>query len=294
MRPVRLLAVLCLLLLAALVSPAPASAAVRDIRITQDGVSPQQLQVSAGDEVRFVNDDSFVHRVVDDGGPWDFEDTLLPGETFTTDPLTTAGTYAYRGAGLDSFTGTVVVQGSAGPAPRPTTESRPTTAPPPVPVPAPTASPAPARTPDADAAPAPSSSSSPSAAAPAPVFTGGSGRVQGPPPLAGGTFGGFEGLAPPASAVPDPQVAPGLELGGQVPLPQATTEAGPPPVLAAEDSGEAPAPIGALPGLGTPVEARRFGLPLVLATVLAGGVLSLLVRLLLAEAPGGPADAATA
>lgn len=197
MRPVRLLAVLCLLLLAALVGPAPASAAVRDVRITQDGVSPQQLDVGTGDAVRFVNADSFLHRVVDDGGAWDVDATLLPGETVTTDPLTGAGRYAFRGAGLDRFTGTVVVAGT------------------------------------------------------------------------------------------------GTELG-QVLLPRATTVAGPAPVAVTEEGGEAPPPVGPRPALGTPVEARRFGLPLVLATVLAGGVLSLLVRVLLAEAPGGPAEPTTA
>ena len=58
----------------------------------------------------------------------------------------------------------------------------------------------------------------------------------------------------------------------------------PPPVLVAGDGGQEPAGV-PRPSLGTPVEARRLGLPVVLAVVLAGGVLSLLVRLLLAEAP---------
>ena len=55
-------------------------------------------------------------------------------------------------------------------------------------------------------------------------------------------------------------------------------------MLVAGDGSQEPAG-GRRPTLGTPVEARRLGLPVVLAVVLAGGVLSLLVRLLLAEAP---------
>ncbi|MCW2779073.1 MAG: Copper binding protein plastocyanin/azurin family, partial [Frankiales bacterium] len=123
-----LLAVLGLLVLAG-VAPAPAVAAsVRDVQLTQDGPVPARLTVGAGDSVRFVNVDTFVHRVVSDSSGWAFDSrTIFPGRSFTVTPaLTKPGTYAYRGAGLDSFTGTVVVPGavaSASPKPSPRASS---------------------------------------------------------------------------------------------------------------------------------------------------------------------------
>ena len=209
MRAVRLLAALSLALVGGLSAPAPAFAAVRDVRLTQDGASPVRLQVARGDTVRFVNSDTFVHRVVDDGGVWDFDTgTLLPGRAFTVaGPLGEPGTLVYRGAGLDRFTGTVVVLGNRSASPRPS-----------------------------------------------PVT-----------PL------------PPAAA--DPGTA----------SPSATAAARPPPATGQHRAATtATRPV---PRLSSPVRARRLGLPLALATVLVGGVLSLLLRVLLAEPPdrpGGP------
>lgn len=278
MRPVRsrsvaLFAVLALALLSGGAFAGPASAAVvRDVQLTQDGPVPASLTVAAGDSVRFVNTDTFVHRVISDSANWAFDSrTLVPGQSFTVVPaLSRAGTYAYRGADLDRFTGSVVVPAAAAAASaRPTASARP----------AGTAAPS--------TSPRPAASASPAAASPqpSPVSTGGTGSVQGPPPLAGGSFGGFVDPSPspgaptplvadPLAIVPQPtpDVVPGGPVGGEPALVPGTTVA-----------------LGPLPRLSSPVEARRYGLPLALAAVLLAGVGSLLARLLLHEAPA-PAD----
>lgn len=284
MRPARprtarvpaLLAVLALLLLAGAVAPAPAAAAtVRDVQLTQDGPVPAQLALQPGDRVRFVNTDTFVHRAVSNSAGWAFDTgTLVPGRSFTVEPaLTRPGTYSYRGADLDRFEGSVVVTAAA---PASSAPSRPSS-PAPAPLPVPQGSSSPAASPQASPTAAPSSS-------PAPVATGGSGTVAGPPPLAGGSFGGFDGLAPTPSGAPAPQVAPDAPVDGVVPLP-----VGEAPLAAPSAGATAPTTaLGDLPALASPVEARRLGLPLTLAALLVAGVASLLVRLLLAEAPRGP------
>ena len=168
----------------------PAAGEVRDVRLTQDGPEPGRLVVAPGDSVRFVNDDTFVHRAVSAGPGWALDTgSLVPGQSHTVpEPLTSPGTYAYRGADLDEFTGSVVVPDEEGTVP--------------------------------DDAP---------------------------------------DVRPAGSGAPSP--------GGT-----ATSGAG-------------------QPSLRTPVPARRFGLPAVLALLAAVGVLSLLVRVLLAEARRRPPDA---
>lgn len=267
------LAVLGLLLLASGVSPAPAAAAaVRDVQLTQDGPVPASLTVAAGDSIRFVNTDTFVHRVVSDSANWAFDSrTLVPGASFTVEPaLSRAGTYAYRGAGLDSFRGTVVVPGTAA-----------------SPSASPRRSPSPAVAVPSTASPSASPAASPAAASPgaspaaSPAATGGTGSVQGPPPLAGGSFGGFVGPSPSPGA-PAPMVADPLAA---VPLPTPSFDGASPQVVGTDAGPTTTTALGDLPRLGSPVEARRYGLPLALAAVLLSGVVSLLVRLLLHEAP---------
>ncbi len=275
-RPAALLAVLGLLLLAAGVAPAPAAAAaVRDVQLTFDGPVPKQLTVEAGDTVRFVNADTFVHRVVSDSDNWSFDTgTLPPRGTFTVEEPLAPGTYTYLGAGLDSFDGSVLVPGATA-SRSPAASPRPTSTRPAVPVPGRSPSPAasPSASPAGSPSPAPTASPSP---------TGGTGVVQGPPPLAGSSFGGFDGLAPtPAPGGPAPVVAPDLPDPGPAPLAVATPDDAVP-----ELPGAAPVTaVGELPRLTSPVAARRFGLPLVLAALGVLGVASLLTRLLLAEAP---------
>jgi plastocyanin len=244
-----LVASLLALVLVPLLGIAPASAAAKTITIslTANGPKPAATTAAVGDSVVFRNDDqTFVHQVSSASTNWSFNSPpLAPGQTFPAGKLAKPGTYVYRGANLDSFTGKVVVPGG-------TTASA-------APTPSRSAAPAPSRS----ASPKPSAA--PTSASPSP--TGGSGQV-GPPPLAGG-FGSVGAPTPPAASAgaPAPNVAPTL--------------AGEEPVVSAEPSGPAVAiGHGRLP---EPPTGRRYGLPAALAAVAAAGVASLLIRLLLAH-----------
>ena len=102
---------LAVVLLAVLVPVGPAQAATREVRLTQDGPRPVALVAEPGDTVRFVNADTFVHRVTSRGAGWDFDSgVLLPGAAYRVPrPLAVPGTYAYRGTELDRIVGTVLV-----------------------------------------------------------------------------------------------------------------------------------------------------------------------------------------
>jgi plastocyanin len=230
-----------------LLGSAPASAAGKTITIglTANGPKPASVTAAVGDSVVFRNDDqTFVHQVSSASNNWKFDSPpLAPGQTFPAGKLAKPGSYVYRGANLDSFTGKVVVPGG-------TTASA-------APPPSRSAAPAASRSPAASSAPA---SSSPSPA-------GGSGQV-GPPPLAGG-FGTVGAPTPPAASPRGP--APNV----------ASTLPGEDPVVSPEASGVAVSiGRGRLP---EPPTGRRYGLPAALAAVAAAGIASLLVRLLLAH-----------
>ena len=230
---------------------APASAAERVVTITAEGVTPKVLEVTSGDVITFVNEDTtFGYRAEATSDNWDLDSGpvgLLPGRSYThPDPITEPGTYTYRVAEGEPYAGSVTLAGPNGvtPAPRP---SR--------------------------AAPKPSSGTSPPAApSPAASPTGGTGTAA--PPVTGG-FGSVDPLPSPADALaPPPAIA----------LPELPAEsAGPLPETAPEPEADAAGPL-AVPGrLGAPEGYRGYGLPAALAAVLAAGVASLLVRLLLAE-----------
>jgi plastocyanin len=245
--PTLMLGALLALVLVPLLGIAPASAAAKTITIslTANGPKPASATAAVGDSVVFRNDDqTFVHQVSSASTNWKFDSPpLAPGQTFQAGKLAKAGSYVYRGANLDSFTGKVVVPGGT------------------------TASPAPAPSRSAGSPPSrsPAASSAPASSAPSP--TGGTGQV-GPPPLAGG-FGTVGAPTPPGAspAGPAPNVAPTL--------------AGEDPVVTAEPSAVAVAiGRGRLP---EPPTGRRYGLPAALAAVGTAGVASLLVRLLLAH-----------
>ena len=263
-----LLAVLAALA-GSLLLAAPAAAAEKVVTITADGVTPKVLEVAAGDTVTFVNEDSsFGYRAVATSDNWDLDSGpvgLLPGRSYThPDPITETGTYTYRVAEGEAYEGSVVL-------------------------PSPSAKPSPSK--PAGTSPKPSPQAPPQSPSPASSPTGGTGTAE--PPVPGG-LGTIEtdpspvpgGVAPPpAIALP--------ELPGE--------SAGPDPETAPEpDAG--PTTAAAVPGrLGSPPTARGYGLPAALATVLAAGVASLLVRLLLAEPAArrarsgmsGPAPVAT-
>lgn len=250
--------------LASLLLAVPVSAADRVVSVTAAGLAPAMLEVRAGDRVTFsvTNDLLASTRLKSTGGPWSF-DKVVSGDvtgagTFTVpEPLTTSGRYSYTATrGGKTFQGTVVVPG-----PAPSAE--------------PSASVAPSPSPSAGATPAPVASKAPASPPPSPPPAGGSGSAA-LPPLTGG-FGAVGQPAPmPGGLAPAPTLA--LPL-----LPELQQAFGPLPATApAPTTGalRATAVAGDLAGQPT---LRGYGLPAAIAVVLAGGVISLLVRLLVAD-----------
>lgn len=92
-----------------------AASGVHEVRLTGQGPVPVHVQAAPGESVRFVNDDSFVHRVVGDTVGWRFDTgTLVPGSTATVPTaLPGPGTYGFRLTGLDRVIGTVTVPSSS-------------------------------------------------------------------------------------------------------------------------------------------------------------------------------------
>ncbi len=259
--PRRLSAAVCALVLvlaagfAALLLAPPAMAAEnRVVTVNAAGVTPAALQIEPKDTVTFVVANRVLggYRLASTGGQWTFSGRvgdLLGSDRFTVpQELGTPGTYTYTATGGGkTFQGSVVI-------------------------------PAPA---DAPAAPPPSGAPAPAvpkpgSPAPAPPPTGGSGSAA-LPPLAGG-FGSVQqpgplpgsGLAQ-APALAAPLLSP--DIGGPLLAPPLTASTTLTPIAVA----------GVLPGQPT---MRPYGLPAAIAAVLAGGVLSLLVRVRSADSGG--------
>lgn len=249
----------------------PAAAAERVVTITAEGVTPKVLQVSSGDTVRFVNEDTaFGYRAVATSKNWNLDSGpvgLLPGRSYThPDPVTRAGTYTYRVAEGAAHAGSVVLPASAGPG----------------------------TTGGAKPASSPSGGPTGSVGSPSPSASpaGGNGTAAAPP-----ISGGFGSLG-----IPTEPSSGGLAPPPAIALPDLPVEAAGPAPEMAPDLGTdlAAASVGRL---ASPPTMRGYGLPAALAAVLAGGTASLLVRLLLAEpaarrraplAMAGPAPVATA
>ena len=254
----RLLALVAAALLSVLVLAVPASAAQQVVTITDAGLDPAVLQIASGDTVVVRNDSGVFRRVAATSDNWELDSGLLglaPGDSLESAPLTEPGTYTFTAGDGEAFAGSVVVPAPASPQPSP----------PPSDAGSGGASPAPAP-PAAD----PAASPAPAEASPAP--TGGTGTAG--PPITGG-FGSLGTLPSPAAegVAPPPAIAlpelPGEQVG---PLPETAPE---PQAAGGTD---------ARPGrLASPVAARGYGLPAALGAVLVAGVVSLLVRLLLAE-----------
>ncbi len=250
------LAAVLLAVLGSLALAPAAHAAERVVTLTDGGIDPAVLTVSPGDRVRFAVQSRPADRVRSSSGNWSFDSCPLellgcPGGYVVPVALTAPGTYTYTATrGTQVRSGSVVV-----PAPPP-----PPAAPPPPP---PAAAPKPG----------------PGGTAAAPPPTGGTGRTALPP-----LTGGFGPVQQPGGPVP----------GGFAPAPTLAL-----PLLPEAVSGPLPA-TAPVPGVGTltnlavagdlpgQTSGRRYGLPAVLAAVLAAGVLSLLLRLRLSEpaAPG--------
>jgi len=314
-RPVGRSAARAALLLAAgglavpLLPAAPAEAATRSIAITAVALAPSSAAATAGDTVTFRNADAVAHTISKMSGSWSFTArTLSPGGSFSVrlPASSTAQTDVYRDSyslpvvGAKSRTGTVQAAKTAKPAsgPAPVTVPTPPTAPT-APTP-PNAAPAPAKqaakpsgktTKAGGSAPASSSSK-----ATAPTSAAGSSSKAGTPSAGGGT--GSAALQPLTGGFLQQQQQGGTALA-QAPqiaglLPGQLIPSGPvvdplaPQVAGAPGDGRPTATTlassrGVLPSIDS---ARRYGLPAVLALVLAAGVASLLVRLLLHEPAG--------
>jgi plastocyanin len=243
----RLLTLVVLLAGALGLSPAPARAAVPTVTLSAQGPSPARIDVSKGAQVTFVNSDGFAHTVQRTGANA-FTLTIPAGGSARTPVLSTVGSFAYTDAHfVVSDPGTIVVTATA---------------------PSPTASASPRPSPTRSTSPAPAATPKPPAAA-APGATPG---------------------APPPTAQPGTAVLPGFGPG-LVPTPRAT--AGPPgpapalapPVTGTAAPGTAAGPDIAYGGKAGLVQhsAHRYGLPALLSLVGIVGVLSLLVRFLLAQ-----------
>lgn len=237
-------------LLAALVGSvllaAPASAAEQVVTITAEGVTPKVLTVAKGDTITFVNEDaSFGYRAVATSENWDLD----------SGPVGLLPGRSYTHPDPIEAAGTYTYRVAEGEAYEGS-----------VVLPAPSPKPSPSK---AGTSPKPSPAPKPASPSPSPVgggtasppVTGGFGTLGEPSPAPGGV------APPPAIALP--------ELPGETAGPQPETAGEPDPVATT---------AAAVPGrLGSPPTARGYGLPAVLAAVLAAGVASLLVRLLLAE-----------
>ena len=115
------LASLVALVAAGLVAPVVASAATVSVRIT-DRLSPAELTVPAGATIRFVNADGERHRMRSQSGPAEFDShNLEPGQSYSM-TLTAKGAYTYLDERDDEnarYLGRIVVGGSSGSAPKP-------------------------------------------------------------------------------------------------------------------------------------------------------------------------------
>ncbi|MGZ6826194.1 MAG: hypothetical protein ACXVGH_05330, partial [Mycobacteriales bacterium] len=239
-----------LLGLAVLLPTGPARAATVGVSLTVQGPSPAQASARAGDTVVFTNNDAVTHTVRASGGGWSFSQAVAPGSS-ASHPFPAAGTYRYTDThqvGVltsRSDAGSVVVAAPAAPPP------------PPAPAPSRSVAPQPTRTPTATPRATPPPTQSPGTAT-APAV----GAL--PVPV-----GGAVPTASTPTPAPSPAVAPSLSAAGAAPsaVPQTGAPAGPAYAQGALTQGSA----------------HRYGLPAALAVLALTGVVSLLVRLLLAD-----------
>ena len=85
------------------------AAVTRVVSIRAAGFVPATRTIQTGDSIRWRNDDTTNHQVVDDGGRF-ASPILRPNQTYTRQ-FNTSGTYRYRDALEPAERGTIVVQG---------------------------------------------------------------------------------------------------------------------------------------------------------------------------------------
>lgn len=220
-----------------------AEAATRTVTLGPQGPSPATITIAKGDVVKFVNNDNVPHTEKSSSANWSFNKGLVAGASASTPAFTSSGTFTYN----DTFTLVAVPRTIGGS----------------IVVPGSAASPS--ASPTSSASPRPSPTAS---------------RTSSPSPRASTS----------ASPTPHPSqtgtaIGPGLGVGGLPSVPPATATTGPRPNVAP------PAPSSSAAGAVSygrasgvvQGSAHRYGLPAALALVAITGVLSLLVRLLLAH-----------
>lgn len=281
--------------------PAPVT-----VTLTAEGIAPEFIEVPVGGSVVFVNDDTEPHRVTataEEGKStvWEYDSGVLApkdGETRAssqTPPFQTAGRYTFNDARGLLLTTSRADEINALPPPPPPVQGEPAPAGEPSAQPSsgPSGEPAPGASGGATSGGPPpgdaSAGASPGAPAGAPAPTGGTGTTA-PLPLSG-EFGSFGSTPQPIPGLDPlaPAIAPPLELAAP-PTALLPDVAAPAPSAETRTPGIAALPTGSLPGATTD---RAYGLPAALATVTILGVVSLLVRVLLAEPlPGRSGGAA--
>ena len=107
MRPILLIVAS---LLATLVVAPAASAATKTVSIKRSSFSPSTVGITAGDTIRWRNDDTRYHQVVSTTGTF-ASPVLAPGRSYSF-TFEIAGTYRYRDALVPTSVGTIKVAGA--------------------------------------------------------------------------------------------------------------------------------------------------------------------------------------
>ena len=84
----------------------------KEVSITDTSFGPPTLDIDKGDVVVWTNDGTSTHDVSADDGSFN-SGPLSPGQSFTSQPFETEGTYVYRSTTDADLTGSVVVGGAA-------------------------------------------------------------------------------------------------------------------------------------------------------------------------------------
>ncbi len=110
--------------------PAPGSATTVEATEDPSGspvFKPNTSTIKVGDTITFKNTGKQPHTATSDDGTTFDSSNLSPGQSFTTKPITTAGTLTYKCSYhvLQGMTGTITVQGTGGAAPTTTASAAP-------------------------------------------------------------------------------------------------------------------------------------------------------------------------
>ena len=241
--PTRRLAALLLVAVGLALHLPSADAATRTVTLSAQGPSPVNITIAQGDVVKFVNSDNVPHTVKSTTSNWALNKGLAAGASASTPAFTSAGTFKYT----DSFTLIAVPRSVPGS------------------IVVPGSAPSPSASPTASASPRPSPTAA-RTSTPSPRASTSS--TPAPNPSQTGTASG-----------------PGLGVGGLPSVPPATPTTGPQPNVAPPGPSSSSAGAVSYGGTSGVVQgsAHRYGLPAALAVVDITGVVSLLVRLLLAH-----------